>query len=98
AQCAADFEAEVRDVAHHRENALEGLARGNLAPGRSHAEPRGTFGASAASGGENVSGVHQVLAREAGLVMGALRAIGAIFRACARLDRSKRQSWTSSRR
>ena len=89
AKCAADFQIERGDAADHFQYAVEILAVIDLTPGRAHAKSRGAFGFRAPGRVEYLGGAHQLLACYAGFVMRALRAIGAIFRATAGLNREQ---------
>jgi hypothetical protein len=86
---AADLHSHLRNAANHLENIFEILALFYLAPRGAHAETRRTLSASASGkfryfvyGEQSATGY---LCR----VMRALRAVGAIFRTSARLNREQ---------
>ena len=60
-----------------------------LAPGRAHAEARGAVDLGRARFGEHGLDRHQLLGLDAGIVLRRLRAIGAVLRAAAGLDRQQ---------
>lgn len=86
---AADFQLKGPNTTHHLEHLLELGALGRLAPGSSHTKPRCPISLRALGGVDRFPDRPKALAREAGFVMGALRAVGAVLRASARLDRKQ---------
>jgi hypothetical protein len=76
-------------LAHHLRDLLELAALGR-AIGRAHAEARGTGRARGARPLDHLRHRHERLGADAGVVAHALRAIGAIFRTGAGLDRQQR--------
>jgi hypothetical protein len=83
---AADFEAERGNAANHFEDLVEFPPLGRIAPGSTHAEAGYAAGGGIAGYINDVLGVEQALAIDTGVIVGALRAIGAIFGAAAGLD------------
>jgi hypothetical protein len=86
AEGAAGLEAELLDALDHVDDALEGGAIFDLAPGGAHAEAGGAGLAGAPCGGEDLIDLEQALGADGGIVVGRLGAIGAIFGASAGLD------------
>ena len=87
---AADFEAEFLHARDRVQDAVELLTIVHAAPGGAHAETGRAAGLGLARVGEDRLGLHEGFGLEAGLVVDRLRAIGAVFRAGARLDRLQR--------
>jgi len=79
----------LRDAANHLENIFEILALFYLAPRGAHAEPRRTLGASASGKFRYFVNREQSATGYPCRVMRALRAVGAIFRTSARLNREQ---------
>jgi hypothetical protein len=77
----------LNHLAHRAEVALL-----RLAPGRAHAEARRTCSLGRARLGDHRIEAHQLLGLDAGVVLRALRTIGAVFRAAAGLDRKQRRN------
>ena len=86
----AHFHPERGNILHHLEHRVERWAVRRIAPRRAHAEPRRSVVFRRARGRQHSLRIHQPRPRDAGVVMGALRAIRAIFRTAARLDAQQR--------
>ncbi len=86
AERAADFHTKLGNPADHFEDLIELRAMRSFAPRRAHAHAGNSARRRFARSGDDVSRIEQALALNVGLVVRALRAIGAIFRAATRLD------------
>ncbi len=86
AEGAADFEAEVVDGGDEIEDGIEVLAVFHFAPGSAHAEAGGAFGLGFAGFLEDVVFGEDGVFFDAGVVVGGLWAVGAIFGAAAGFD------------
>ena len=84
----AGLKAERLDGRHHGADRVE-VAFLRRTPCRAHAEPARALGLGGARLRDDGGDVHQPLGRDAGVVARALRAIGAVFRAAAGLDRQQ---------
>ena len=84
----AGLEPDRLDAFDHRADLIE-IALLGLAPRGAHAEAAGARTFRRARLGHDGIDAHQLLRLHAGLVMGALRTIGAIFRTAAGLDRDE---------
>ena len=80
------FHAKPADARHHFEHRFELRPVANLAPRRTHAKPSRPRRLGRLRLGQHPGHRHQGFARAFGLVVGRLRAIGAIFRAAAGFD------------
>ena len=85
AQRGAGLQTDLLDARDHRLDRVQIPVVG-AAPGRPHAEPRRARRPGRAGGVENVLQPHQALIGDAGVEMGALRAIGAVLGTAAGLD------------
>ena len=83
---AANFHPQRRNAAHHFEHVLEFPALGSVSPGRAHAEARHAAARRLSRHFDDVLRVQQSLPLHTRVIMRALRAIGAIFRAPSCLD------------
>src|SRR5580704_4793758 len=88
-QRAADFELERSHRPHHFQNGVEIAAVSNLPPRSAHAEAAGALVASFFGGSVDFVDGHQGLILDSRFVMGALRAIAAVFGATAGLYREQ---------
>ena len=86
----AGLEAKGFDPLDHRANSVE-IAILGRAPGGAHAKAAGAGIACGTRLGEHLVERHQLLGIHAGVVMGALRTIGAVLGAAAGLDREQRR-------
>jgi hypothetical protein len=84
----AAFHAERADTANHLADGVEVAVLGR-APGRPHAIAGRAAGLRLARGVEHGVDVHQPLGLDTGVVLGRLRAIGAVLRAAPGLDRQQ---------
>ncbi len=89
AEGAAHFHAQRGHTAHHLENILKFPALRRLPPCRSHAESRHSAARRFPRHLDHVLGVQQALAPDAGIIPRALRAIRAVLRTAACLDRNQ---------
>ena len=84
----AAFQPKSAHALHHGADRIEIAVLGR-APGGTHAEARGAGVAGGARFGQHSRQLHQFCGGHAGLVGGGLRAVGAVFRAAAGLDREQ---------
>ena len=91
AERGAGFEPERLDAFDHGADRIE-IAVLRLAPRRAHAEAAGAAGFRRARFVEHRVERHQLVGAHAGVVARALRAIGAVLRAAAGLDRQQRRN------
>ena len=91
AERGAGLEPERLDARDHLADLVE-IAVLGLAPGRAHAEAARAGRLGGARLGEHRVDRHQLLGLDAGVVVHALRAIGAVLRAAAGLDRQQRRN------